>query len=68
MAIDGKAVALVTATVATSAAVTYLVTKRIFENKATLVRKAQYAVDQKAVQDETQERRNEGLPTGLKLE
>jgi len=64
--IDPKAVALVAA--ATSAAVTYLIAKRQFENKAITERRKQYEFDQKVRSKQNEEKKEKGLPTGTKMD
>ncbi len=66
--IDAKAVILVAATAATSAGATYLIAKRQFESKAVAARKKQYEIDQKALLEVKKERKEKGLPSGIKLE
>ena len=66
--IDAKAVILLAATAATSAAATYLIAKCQFESKAVAARKKQYEIDQKVVLEENKEREKKGLPSGIMLE
>lgn len=63
--IDVKAVALIAAG---SAAVTYLITKHQFKKKATLERRERYEHDQKVRFAEDEERKDKGLPSGIKLD
>jgi hypothetical protein len=66
--IDAKAAILVAATAFTSAAITYLIVKRQFESKVVAARKKQYEIDQSVLLEEKRERKEEGLPSGIKLE
>ena len=66
--IDSKAAILVAVTAATSAAATYLIVKRQFESKAVAARKKQYEIDQSVLLEEKRARKEEGLPSGIKLE